>query len=454
VDHAGLIEDALCRLEDCFPARAFVDDVFSDGSLRWGFRVVGAAGHTAGSSLLLHTPPGSLLTGKRGCSRPGPRERSCAAAGSTIEEAVNRLTVTTLLFIVSLIAVAIAGTLTELPGLELVVLGMALIFAVMVLTQPARGSGSTPSDRPAKPPPAPEPEPEQDSAYELLEVVGTGQMGTVHKARHRRLGRAVAIKTIKPGNVNHEDTARFEREARVIAGLYSPHTVSIHDFGTRSDGSLYYVMELLSGIDLQAFIERHGPMAPERAIYVLRQICHSLEEAHSSGLVHRDLKPSNIMLCKYGLDADFVKVVDFGLVKGGNLASESVGPLTKEHTVLGTPAYLAPESVKGSRQVLPSADVYALGCIAFWLLTARLVFDYQQLSQMVAAHVGETPSPPSRHVPTGVPPELDTLVLSCLEKQPERRPSAGELVRQLERMQLGRAWTSDDARRWWRRRES
>jgi eukaryotic-like serine/threonine-protein kinase len=333
------------------------------------------------------------------------------------------VTVTTPLLVASLIATA------------------AVLFAVAVLILARRGRGAAKHEPPAEP----------DSPYELLEVVGTGQMGTVHKARHRRLGRPVAIKTINPGNVDAEDAARFEREARTLAALHSPHTVSIHDFGTRADGSLYYVMELLSGIDLQAFVERHGAMAPERASYVLRQICHSLEEAHSIGLVHRDLKPSNVMLCKYGLDADFVKVVDFGLVKVGNLATEGAVPLTKEHTVLGTPAYLAPESLKGSRTVLPSADVYALGCIAFWLLTARLVFDYQQTSKMVAAHAGETPPPPSRHAPTGVPAELDALVLSCLAKQPESRPSAGELVQQLERLQLARAWTGEDARRWWQR---
>jgi serine/threonine-protein kinase len=361
---------------------------------------------------------------------------------------------------VLLIAVAIVGAVTRHPDFIWVLFGLALAFGGVILMLSLFGS-SAPSAKPVSPTGQPAASPagnfaassSPESAYELLDAIGSGQMGTVHRGRHRLLARPVAIKTIKPGNVDHEDLARFKREARAIAGLYSPHTVAVYDFGTRSDGSLYYVMELLAGIDLQRFIQQHGAMPPERAVYVLRQICHSLEEAHSVGLVHRDLKPSNVMLCKYGLDADFVKVVDFGLVKGAGAASGAATVeinLTKEHVVLGTPAYLAPESLKGSSKVMASADVYALGCIAFWLLTARLVFDYDQPLRMVGAHSTEAPSPPSRFAP-GVPRELDAIVLRCLEKQPERRPTASELFNTLEHLRFERAWTSEDARRWWQR---
>ncbi len=290
---------------------------------------------------------------------------------------------------------------------------------------------------------------ENDTAfpYQIVEQLGQGSMGAVYKARHRMLPRPVALKTIKPGSVDAEDVARFKREARVTSELCSPHTVALYDFGIRPDGSLYYVMELLHGIDLQRFITTYGPMPPARAVHVLRQICHSLDEAHAAGLVHRDLKPANVMLCQYGRDGDFVKVVDFGLVKGA-LPTTAEIPLTKEHTVLGTPAYLAPESLQGSSKVDPRADIYAMGCMAFWLLTGRLVFEYDQALPMVRAHSSEAPPAPSRFVTAPMPQALDALVLQCLSKQPEQRPSAAALLRQLENLPAG-PWTADDARSWW-----
>ena len=343
------------------------------------------------------------------------------------------LMVAAIVFSLLALASAALGAATGAAALLWVLLGVCLVFAAVVvgiaygLRAPAA----------------------QPFAYELLDEIGSGSMGTVQRARHRLLKRPVALKTINSESVDAEDIARFKREARLLAALHSPHTVALYDYGTQSDGSLFYVMELLDGVDLQAFVTKHGAMRPERAVYVLRQVCHSLEEAHATGLVHRDLKPANIMLCRYGRDGDFVKVVDFGLAKGAVGTATHELPLTKEQTVLGTPAYFAPENLAGSARVEAKADVYALGCVAFWLLTGRLVFDYDRAMPMVRAHTSEAPSAPSQHAAQHVPPELDQLVLRCLAKSPAERPSAAELLAALESLPLPRRWTSDDARNWW-----
>jgi eukaryotic-like serine/threonine-protein kinase len=291
-------------------------------------------------------------------------------------------------------------------------------------------------------------------SYQLEEKLGEGGMGEVWRARHRMLTRPAAIKLIRPagdgrGPVSEEAIRRFEREAQVIARLRSPHTVELFDFGRAADGSFYYVMELLDGLDADSLLRRFGPVAPERAIFLLRQVCHSLSEAQSCGLVHRDIKPANIFLCRYGEEYDFVKVLDFGIVgavrdtPGGNVME------TRGNAVRGTPAFIAPEQVLGT-DVDGRADIYATGCLAYWLLTGKLVFIADTPMGLLLQHAQKPPPRPSSRTEQPIPPALDDLVLSCLAKDPAKRPqSARELSLRLGEIDGASAWTQDRARDWW-----
>jgi eukaryotic-like serine/threonine-protein kinase len=293
-------------------------------------------------------------------------------------------------------------------------------------------------------------------SYRLEEKLGEGGMGEVWRARHRMLTRPAAIKLIRPtsagdgrAGVSEEAIRRFEREAQVIAGLRSPHTVELFDFGRAADGAFYYVMELLDGLDADSLLRRFGPTPPERAIYLLRQVCHSLSEAQSCGLVHRDIKPANIFLCRYGEEYDFVKVLDFGIVgavrdtPGGNLMH------TRGDAVRGTPAFIAPEQAMGG-EVDGRADIYAIGCVAYWLLTGHLVFTADSPMGLLLRHAQTPPTPPSARTDLPIPPALDDLVLSCLAKDPAKRPqSAKELSLRLAEVEGLSAWTQDRARDWW-----
>jgi serine/threonine-protein kinase len=283
-------------------------------------------------------------------------------------------------------------------------------------------------------------------------------MGEVWQATHRFLARPAAIKLIKPdvlGAMTKEQgdvlVQRFRREAQAAAMLRSPHTIHLYDFGVTSDGTFYYVMELLNGMDLQTLVSQHGALPPARVVHLLQQACESLAEAHQRGLVHRDIKPGNIQVCRMGQYSDWVKVLDFGLVK--SQASEVLEPgLTAPHTVTGTPAYLSPESALGEA-VDQRTDIYALGCVAYWMLTGRYVFTGESAMQIVARHVSSEPAPPSRHSTFDVSPELDRLVLACLAKAPAERPAtARELCDRLGECAVGSAWTREDARRWWETR--
>jgi serine/threonine-protein kinase len=295
-------------------------------------------------------------------------------------------------------------------------------------------------------------------SYVLGERIGAGGMGEVWQATHRFLARPAAIKLIKPdvlGAMTKEQgdvlVQRFRREAQAAAMLRSPHTIHLYDFGVTSDGTFYYVMELLNGMDLQTLVSQHGALPPARAIHLLQQACESLAEAHQRGLVHRDIKPGNIQVCRMGQYADWVKVLDFGLVK--SQAGDVLEPgLTAPHTVTGTPAYLSPESALGEA-VDQRTDIYALGCVAYWMLTGRYVFTGDSAMQIVARHVSSEPAPPSRHSTFDVPPELDQLVLACLAKRPAERPAtARELCDRLGECAVGSAWTREDAKKWWETR--
>jgi serine/threonine-protein kinase len=293
--------------------------------------------------------------------------------------------------------------------------------------------------------------------YTLEEKIGSGGMGEVWRARHRMLIRPAAIKLVSarelgstPGRDPELRLRRFEREARATAGLKSPHTVQLYDFGLTDDGTLYYVMELLDGMDLDTLVERFGPMPAERAIHLVRQVISSLDDAHQNGLVHRDIKPANIVVSRLGAAWDFVKVLDFGLVKlESKRESELSVKLTAESSVSGTPGFMAPEVVLGE----PSdhrVDIYSLGCVAYWLVTGKLVFEGQSAVKVMSDHIHTPPVPPSSRSALPIPSELDALILECLEKDPQKRPpSAASLETKLRAIPLANPWTRERAEAWW-----
>lgn len=291
-------------------------------------------------------------------------------------------------------------------------------------------------------------------SYRLIEPLGSGGMGEVWRAEHRMLARPAAIKLIRGdghgrGSSSRELIRRFEREARATATLHSPHTVQIYDFGTTDDGTFYYVMELLEGYDLETLVSEFGPPPPERAIHLLRQACESLAEAHEGGFIHRDIKPANIYACRYGIEYDFVKVLDFGLVKSSGTFERGNPSLTAVGTIAGTAGYMAPEVAHGNRDVDWRADIYALGCVAYWLVTGHPVFERDSPIEVLLDHASTPPTPPSERAPGKVPPALDEVILACLQKDPNNRPqSMVEISEALGRIEVT-PWNPDRARRWW-----
>ena len=294
-------------------------------------------------------------------------------------------------------------------------------------------------------------------SYQLIERLGHGGMGEVWRAEHRFLARDAAIKLVRPevlGARNEEEAQtvlrRFEREAQATAALNSPHTIQVFDFGITQEGTFYYVMELLAGRDLESLVREFGPLPAARTIYLLRQVCHSLADAHVRGLVHRDIKPANIYVCRMGLDYDFAKVLDFGLVKIRNRSSNADSLTTVHQSTTGTPAYMAPECILGDVDVDRRVDVYALGCVAFFALTGSLVFEAENSMQMLMHHLHTEPTRPSERSELPIPRELDDLVLACLQKDPARRPqNAGELLGMAYSCHCSDGWGQEEARHWW-----
>ena len=288
-------------------------------------------------------------------------------------------------------------------------------------------------------------------SYELVERLGEGGMGEVWLARHRLLARGAAIKLIRSdafsnGSAEHVDAIlrRFEREARATASLTSPHTVRVFDFGLTHERRFYYVMELLDGCDLETLVQTFGPLPPARALYLVRQVCRSLSEAHGMGLVHRDIKPANVYVCRMGVEFDFVKVLDFGLV--GREYRADV-PTSRTKTVaMGTPAYMAPETILG-QEPDRRVDIYAIGCLLRFLLTGEPVFRSQNEMGYLIQHLHDAPSPPSHSAEHPIPKSVDDLVLACLEKDPSLRPSSVDEV--LQRAVSVDTWDGELARKWW-----
>jgi serine/threonine protein kinase len=287
--------------------------------------------------------------------------------------------------------------------------------------------------------------------YRLEERLGAGAMGVVYKGHHAMLRRQTAIKMLNVDKVNDASIARFEREVQITCKLNNPSTVAIYDYGRTPEGVFYYAMEYLDGIDLQVLVERYGPQPEGRVIRILKQVCSSLFEAHSQGLVHRDIKPANIMLNRRGGEPDVVKVLDFGLVKALDDEKQS---LQSGGALSGTPLYMSPEAIQTPDLVDARSDLYAVGAVGYFLLTGQPVFQAASLVELCGQHVAAMPTAPSERLGRTISLELESALLACLEKSRAKRPqTARDLSLLLDRPPTAGTWTLDDAEAWWGRHE-
>jgi serine/threonine-protein kinase len=284
--------------------------------------------------------------------------------------------------------------------------------------------------------------------YRLSRLLGKGGMGEVYLAEHQLLKRECALKLIHPDDMADPNAqARFEREVQITATLSHPNIVEIYDYGRTENGTYYYVMEYLPGMSLAEMVRRHGPLPPGRVVYLVRQVCLALSEAHSRGLIHRDLKPSNILIARRGTLADVAKLLDFGLV----LPAKARAPhLSAEGQIVGTPQYMSPEQAMGSKDLDERSDIYSLGGVAYYLLTGRPPFDEATAIETIIAHARDRVISPSK-IRDGVPDDLEQIVLRCLAKDPaDRFPDAESLERALSECGCAGDWDRDEAARWWR----
>lgn len=290
--------------------------------------------------------------------------------------------------------------------------------------------------------------------YTLENKLGEGGMGVVYRARHALLRRPTAVKLLSAERASMQDIRRFEREVQLTSMLTHPNTVAVYDFGHTPDGVFYYAMELLDGISLHDLVERDGPQPPGRVIHILSQIASALAEAHAIGLVHRDVKPANVFLCERGGIPDFVKVLDFGLVKH---AGRTDPTLSRRDAIAGTPHYMAPESITDPDSVDARVDIYALGAVGYFLLTGTTVFEGNNLVEVCSHHLHTAPEPCRERLgpEANVSQALERVVLKCLEKARDERPSsAAELLDALRACDVECEWDARAAREWWRRERS
>jgi hypothetical protein len=285
---------------------------------------------------------------------------------------------------------------------------------------------------------------EELGQYQLERKLGEGGMGAVYIATHRLMRRQTAVKVIS-GTVDAESLGRFEREVQACCRLNHPNTIAIYDYGRTVEGTFFYAMEYLSGMDLETLVTRHGPVPPARVIHLLLQACGSLAEAHRAQLLHRDIKPANLFLTERGGLQDFLKVLDFGLVKTLEKGSQQ---LSKADIISGTPTYMAPETISQQPNLDGRVDLYALGLVGYFLLTTRLPFVKESTVDLLMAHLKEAPAKPSTHV--AVPADLEQVILSCLAKNPADRPRDAEaLAMALMACADAGRWTQVEARAWW-----
>jgi len=287
--------------------------------------------------------------------------------------------------------------------------------------------------------------------YVLERKIGEGGMGQVYRARHGMMRRPTAIKLLRADQAGEINLGRFEREVQLTARLTHPNTITIFDYGRTHDGVFYYAMELLDGATLQRIVKVDGAQPAGRVVRILAMVCGALTEAHAIGLIHRDIKPANIMLCTQGGERDVVKLLDFGLVKEFEVDRDV--KLTAASIVVGTPQYMAPESILAPDSVDARTDIYAVGAVAYYLLAGVDVFEGKSIVEVCSQHLHQEPMPLSARG-LGIPAELDAVVLACLDKDPDRRPqSTAELRRRLEACAI-QPWDSARALAWWHEYQS
>ncbi len=287
--------------------------------------------------------------------------------------------------------------------------------------------------------------------YVLDRKLGSGGMGVVYLGHHAMLRRPTAIKMLNVDLVNDSSIQRFEREVQITCQLNHPNTIAVFDYGRTPEGVFYYAMEYLDGIDLQALVERYGPQSEGRVIRILTQMCGSLYEAHSQGLVHRDIKPANVMLNRRGSEPDLVKVLDFGLVKALDEQKQS-GQTSAGLT--GTPLYMSPEAIQSPLLVDARSDIYAVGAVGYFLLTGQTVFNAESLVELCRQHINQAPDAPSLRIARAISPALENAILACLEKNPAKRPqTARDLALRIAKTPTANDWSLDEADAWWGRHE-
>jgi serine/threonine protein kinase len=273
-------------------------------------------------------------------------------------------------------------------------------------------------------------------------------MGEVYRASHAMLRRPTAVKVLRPEMAGEKNLARFEREVQLTSGLTHPNTIAIFDYGRTPDGLFYYAMEYLKGINLEDLVRKVGPQCPGRTIHILRQVAASLVEAHGVGLIHRDVKPANIILCERGGFFDVVKVVDFGLVKSIDTPEDS--SISAANTITGTPHYLSPEAIRTPDKIDGRSDLYAIGGVGYYLLTGARLFDSENFVEICSHQLQTQPEPPSERVERQFPEDLESLIMRCLEKDPDERPAnARALVQAFEACTNAGDWSSESASDWW-----
>jgi serine/threonine protein kinase len=286
--------------------------------------------------------------------------------------------------------------------------------------------------------------------YRLEEQIGAGGMGVVYRAHHALLRRDTALKLLPPDKADPDAVRRFEREVRLTCRLTHPNTIQVYDYGHTPDGIFYYAMEYLDGLTLAQLVELYGPQTDGRVVHILSHVCESLQEAHALGLIHRDIKPANIFVCDRGGVPDTVKVVDFGLVKFFGESTPHTFTTTKAEHLVGTPNYIAPESLKDPNQCDARSDLYSLGAVGYFLLTGRPLFDGGSFIEVCQKHLTEEPVPPSARLGRAVCPCLEAAIMSCLRKDPAARPaSAKDLAAALVLSPALAEWNEARKTAWW-----
>jgi eukaryotic-like serine/threonine-protein kinase len=285
-------------------------------------------------------------------------------------------------------------------------------------------------------------------AYRLGKQIGEGGMANVYLAQHDLLKRPTAVKLLKPARATDEMIARFEREVQLASSLSHPNTVEIFDYGRTRDGLFYYAMEYLEGMTVSELLQRESPVRVARVIHILQQVCAALAEAHARDIVHRDIKPENIMVCRHGGVYDFVKILDFGLVK--HISEKHSRDLTRTLRILGTPLYMAPERLRNPADVDARADIYAVGALAFLMLTGRKLFESSDDLELTSKILNEEPPRASASAPQPIPVELDLIITACVEKKRELRPQrVADLAEAFDALAMEQRWTQREAQEWW-----